>query len=85
MKPGVYRVASLAFALGISVIVLVAALLLLFVNPINWKLFQDMTVFDKVWLVASNVAIMSSALVLVWLTWGKLWRVSKNAPNYRVK
>jgi len=48
------------------VVVLLAGFFVLFVNPINWKLYSQFTTWDYIWAWSSNGATLLLALALWW-------------------
>ena len=64
-------------------LVLAAALLVLFVNPINWKLYDQFRTIDWVWAYVSNLGIVVIAGTIWWFGQKKLMQIieKKKEPN----
>jgi fumarate reductase subunit C len=62
---------------------LVTAVIVLFVNPINWRGYTDFTKSDWVWLWLSNLAIVLLSAGAWWFGQRKLVRLidGKKEPN----
>ena len=56
-------------------LVFVTALIVLFVNPINWKLYDQFKTVDWVWVFVSNIGIVGIAAVVWWFAQKKLTKM----------
>jgi hypothetical protein len=56
------------------VIALWAGFIVFFVNPINWKLYSELTTWDWAWSWFSNISTLLLALALWWWVQGFLTR-----------
>ena len=69
----------LLYVAGVASSILAAwgAVLLVFINPSNWTNFQDYTARDYVAVSVTNVAILILLLVVLFLIWRTVVRLSR--------
>ncbi len=51
---------------GILIVALWMSFVVFFVNPINWKLYSQLSTWDWVWAWLSNIGTLALALTLWW-------------------
>jgi hypothetical protein len=77
MKKFLLNLGYVTTSLLFSALVVAGGWLLFFVNPINWKNFQDYGPWDGVWSWVSNGLIFALVIGLVVVAWTALWKIRK--------